>query len=133
MGTSPPSLQVLANLLLDHKVLNAFKQRFALGHAHAEGFHCQLLPLDREHLPALLTAVRTHAHHLNAKIHARHLNRCRIKRSNRSLASCKLNRSGCNGPDSFNLRSRLWRHSSTAVCNKFQMPAGVSGLDSVNI
>jgi hypothetical protein len=103
MGTSSPSLQILANLLRDHKVLHAFEQSLALPQAHAEGLHRQFLTIDCQHLPALFVSVGTYAYHLDAHLHARNLQRCCIKRFNRSLASCKLNRSACNGPDSFNL------------------------------
>src|ERR1017187_1355460 len=87
METSPPLLQILANLLCDHIVLYAFKQRFALSQVHAEGLHRQLLALNPQHLPALFAAVGTHAHHLDANHHAQNSRRDCVNFRKRSLAS----------------------------------------------
>ena len=98
METRPTLLQILADLLCDHKVLYAFEQCLALRQAHAEGLHRQLLPLESRQLSALFPAVSTHAYYLDPNVHDQNPRRRCAKILKRSLASCRLNRSGSKGP-----------------------------------
>ena len=124
MATCPTLLQILADLLRDHKVLDTFEQHLALCQAHAEGLHRQLLPLDSRQLFALFAAVGTHAYYFDPKVHDQNPRRRRVKILKRSLASWRLNRSGSKGPLSLSLRSMLRKPSSIAVRSRSQVCDG---------
>ena len=129
-GRKPP----LTNLSVFVNFLQGMLLKPGIWHGLYRG--CSPLPrppLYRQHLCSFFAAIRMDGNNLDTHIHARNLRRCRIKIFSRSLASCKLNRSGCSGPDSFNLRSRLPRQSPTVVRSRFHIAAGVSGLATANI
>jgi hypothetical protein len=60
---------IFAYLLRDYKMLHACQERFALRQTYAQRCHCQLLPLNRQHVPAVLAAVGANANDLHSDIH----------------------------------------------------------------
>jgi hypothetical protein len=130
--TLPVLLQIFVYLVRDHQVLHPFQQCLAFLQTHAQGLHHQFRPLDRHHIPALFSSVRAYAHDLHANAHGRRLLHC-CNWPRRSSTSLKLNRSGCSGPHSFSLRSKLRKPSSKADRNRSQVAGGWSGQASANI
>ena len=110
-------------LLGNYEILHACQERFAFLQIHAQHFHRQFLPLDRQDLPPLFVAVGVYAHDLDADIHDHNLRPC-TNSLKRVLASCRLNRSGCRGPSSCSLRSMLWKPSPNAVRRRSHVSAG---------